>query len=51
MTGSGTAAHTALVILNDIIHGVGIFIAYMSSELKEQRKKEGDNIASVEKDL
>lgn len=47
MTGSGTPAHTALAILNDIMHGVGIFITYMNSKLKGKR----DNIASVEKDL
>lgn len=40
-------AHTALAILNYIMHGAGIFIAYMSGELKGKR----DNIASVEKDL
>lgn len=48
MTGSGTAAHTALAILNYIMHGVEIFIAYMNSELKRKKR---DNIASVEKDL
>lgn len=36
---SGTAAHTALAILNDIIHGVGIFITYMNSELKAKRER------------
>lgn len=40
-------AHTAVAILNYIMHGVGIFIAYMSNELKGER----DNIASAEKDL
>ena len=34
LTGSGTAAHTALAILNYIMHGAGIFIAYMNGELK-----------------
>lgn len=35
---SGTAAHTALAILNDIIHGVGIFITYMNSKLKQRER-------------
>lgn len=48
LAGSGTAAHTALAILNYIMHGVGIFIAYMNRELKGEKR---DNIASVEKDL
>lgn len=47
MTGSGTPAHTALAILNYIMHGVGIFIKYMNSKLKGKR----DDIAGVEKDL
>jgi len=39
VTSSGTAAHIALVILNYIMHGVGIFIAYMSSKLKEKKRQ------------
>lgn len=47
MTGSGSAAHSALAILNDIMHGAGIFITYMNSKLKAKR----DTTARVEKDL
>lgn len=50
LTASGTAAHITLVMLNYIMHSVGIFIVYMSIKLKGKKKKT-DNIASVEKDL
>ena len=35
----GTPAHIALAILNCIMHGVGIFVAYTSAELKGKKRQ------------